>query len=86
MYPCLANPGEPIEEHCSDWSRDRLNVCIEIARQVIMVKSNASVLVHLGADDVGEVEGLLVILTVKDELKFPIRHLYICREIPIIEN
>ena len=51
-----------------------------------MVKSNASVLVHLGADDVGEVEGLLVILTVKDELKFPIRHLYICREIPIIEN
>ena len=50
-----------------------------------MVKSKASVLVHLGADDVGEVEGLLVILT-KDELKFPIRHLYICREIPIIEN
>ena len=41
-----------------------------------MVKSKASVLVHLGADDVGEVEGLLVILTVKDELKFPIRHLY----------
>ena len=59
---------------------------IEIARQVIMVKSNASVLVHLGADDVGEVEGLLVILTVKDELKFPIRHLYICREIPIIKK
>ena len=84
MYPCLANPGEPIEQHCSDWRRDRSSVCIKIVKQVIRVKRKASVLVQLDANDVGEVEDFLVILTVKYELKFPIRHLYICKEIPII--